>query len=77
MSMQATRLWLAATAMVGTLCVAVAPSAIAASHVVQVLTATSHAPGARGRANLILKTASQGRLRVVARGLAPDSSSMW
>ncbi len=61
-------------ALVGALCLGGTPCAVAASHVVQGLTATSHAPGARGRASLVLPTAATGRLHVSARGLAPDAS---
>ena len=46
----------------------------AASHVTQSLTATTNAPGAKGRAKLALKTASKGRFRVMARGLAKGAT---
>jgi hypothetical protein len=61
-------------AFTGFLAVGLAPNARAGTHVTQSLTGTSHAPGARGRATLALTTASKGRFRVIARGLAPQSS---
>jgi hypothetical protein len=74
MAKQKTIPWLAAIVLTGTLAIGITPSAMAGSHVTQALTATSHAPGARGHAKLALKTASKGRFRVVARGLAPRAS---
>jgi len=65
--------WLTAIVMAGTMAVAPASPAAAASHVTQPLTATAHAPNARGRATLALGSASKGRLRIVTRGLAPAS----
>ena len=58
----------------GLLAIGFAPHAVAGTHVKGSLTATSHAPRARGRATLALSTASKGRFRVVARGLTPNAS---
>jgi hypothetical protein len=58
----------------GLIAIAATPNAIAGTHIVHGLTATSHAPTARGRAALALKNASKGRFRVVARGLTPGAS---
>jgi len=63
-----------ATMITALLTVGVARNATAGVHVAQALTATSHAPNARGRAKLALKSASKGRFRVLARGLAPRAS---
>jgi len=67
-------LWPGAIVLTGFLAVLPAPNAMAVSHVAQRLTATSHAPRAHGRAKLALTTASKGRFRVVARGLARGAS---
>jgi uncharacterized membrane protein YgcG len=66
--------WASVLVIAGLLAAGFAPNAIAGSHVAQALSATSHAPGAHGRAKLALKTASKGRFRVVARKLAPETS---
>ena len=67
-------LWFATTVAAGVLALGAATTVTAGTRVVGSLTATSHAPGARGRAKLALKSASKGRFRVVARGLAPRST---
>src|SRR5262249_56785955 len=64
--------WLAPIVVVG-LC-AVGIAAAAGVHVTQPLTPTSHAPRARGRAKLALKTVSKGHFVVVARRLDPHAS---
>ncbi len=74
MSISKPTLWPAAFVITATLAIGTTPSATAGTHVAQGLTATSHAPGARGRANLALKTASKGRFRVAGRGLAAGGS---
>ena len=66
--------WIALATLIGALSLGAGSRALAASHVLQGLTATAHAPGARGRANLVLQTASRGRMRVTARGLTPGAS---
>jgi hypothetical protein len=58
----------------GLLAIGLVSHAVAGTHVKGSLTATSHAPRARGRATLALSTASKGRFRVVARGLTPNAS---
>jgi hypothetical protein len=65
---------IAAAMVLGALSLGGTSRATAATHVVVGLTATSHAPHAHGRANLVLRTAAKGRLRVNARGLRPDAS---
>lgn len=67
-------LWPAAIVVTVLLAIGLAPTAMAGTHVTQSLTATSHAPHARGQATLALKTASKGRFRVTARGLTPKAS---
>jgi len=67
-------LWPAAIVVTVLLAIGLAPTAMAGTHVAQSLTATSHAPGARGRATLALTTPSKGRFRVTARGLTPKAS---
>ena len=74
MSRTCTPPWFAAMGMAATLIVGSAGLAVAASRVTQSLTATAHAPDAHGRAKLVLKSASQGRFRLIARGLAPSST---
>ena len=66
--------WSASIVVAGLLAIGFAPHALAGTHVKGSLTATSHAPRARGRATLALSTASKGRFRVVARGLTPNTS---
>lgn len=67
-------IWIASLLAAGALTLGIAGPAAAASHVTQSLTATSSAPRAKGRAKLALKTASKGRFRVVARGLAKHAT---
>ena len=64
--------WLRTAAVVA-LCGA-AGTAMAQVRVKQSLTATAHAPRARGRATLALRTGTKGDLTVVARHLAPRKS---
>src|SRR5262245_6371759 len=66
--------WAGVLIIAGLLAAGFASNAMAGSHIAQALSATSHAPGAHGRAKLALKTASKGRFRVVARKLAPEAS---
>src|SRR5262249_9474753 len=66
--------WPRAIVLTALLAVIHAPNAMAGSQVGQALTGTSHAPRAHGRAKLALATASKGRFRVAARGLARGAS---
>src|SRR5262249_27814068 len=74
MSKATAALEVGATIIMALLTVGLARNATAGVHVAQPLTATSHAPNAHGRAKLALKSASKGRFRVLARGLAPRAS---
>ena len=74
MSNGAQTFWSASIVVAGLLTIGLAPHAVAGTRVRGTLTATSHAPRARGRAILALSTASKGRFRVVARGLTPNAS---
>ena len=66
--------WAGVLTTAGLLAAGFVSNAMAGSHIAQPLSATSHAPGAHGRAKLALKTASKGHFRVVARKLAPETS---
>src|SRR5262245_17769815 len=66
--------WAGGAVLAALLAFVVPPCAGAKSHGKGTLTATSAAPDARGRATLALKTASKGRFRVAARGLARKAS---
>src|SRR5262245_15791583 len=74
MSKATAALGVGASMMAALLTVGLPHDATAGVHVAQALTPTSHAPNARGRAKLALKSASKGRFRVLARRLAPQAS---
>ncbi|HLY39023.1 MAG TPA: hypothetical protein VKU61_13355 [Candidatus Binatia bacterium] len=66
--------WIVAAALAGSIVSALPGDASARTRIVQALSPTAHAPGARGTAKLVMPSGSKGRFSIKARHLAGDTS---